>query len=175
MSPFDYHRPDTVGEAVALLETYGGDGKVLAGGQSLLPILASCHLTRYASARLNTPTTVARSLCNAIVVSGPGLVRMGAMVKGSGLQPTGNVMLNPDSVGNNHPPCSIFSPRRLGGSDRAAVNANGLLVPGRVCTCAHGVFARGFPASACRDRSAWGRTGSTHAYAQWYGRDQSSD
>ena len=40
MSPFDYHRPDTVDEAVALLETYGGDGKVLAGGQSLLPVLA---------------------------------------------------------------------------------------------------------------------------------------
>lgn len=45
MSPFDYHRPDTVDEAVALLETYGGDGKVLAGGQSLLPILA-LRLTR---------------------------------------------------------------------------------------------------------------------------------
>lgn len=40
MAPFDYHRPDTVDEAVALLETYGGDGKVLAGGQSLLPVLA---------------------------------------------------------------------------------------------------------------------------------------
>lgn len=40
MSPFDYHRPDTVDEAVALLETHGGDGKVLAGGQSLLPVLA---------------------------------------------------------------------------------------------------------------------------------------
>ena len=40
VSPFDYHRPDTVDEAVALLETYGGDGKVLAGGQSLLPVLA---------------------------------------------------------------------------------------------------------------------------------------
>ncbi|OBI81657.1 FAD binding domain-containing protein [Mycobacterium asiaticum] len=45
MSPFDYHRPDTVDEAVALLETYGGDGKVLAGGQSLLPVLA-LRLTR---------------------------------------------------------------------------------------------------------------------------------
>lgn len=40
MAPFDYHRPDTVDEAVVLLETYGGDGKVLAGGQSLLPVLA---------------------------------------------------------------------------------------------------------------------------------------
>jgi carbon-monoxide dehydrogenase medium subunit len=45
MSPFEYHRPDTVDEAVALLETYGGDGKVLAGGQSLLPVLA-LRLTR---------------------------------------------------------------------------------------------------------------------------------
>jgi carbon-monoxide dehydrogenase medium subunit len=40
MSPFDYHRPDTVDEAIALLGTYGDDGKVLAGGQSLLPVLA---------------------------------------------------------------------------------------------------------------------------------------
>jgi carbon-monoxide dehydrogenase medium subunit len=40
MSSFDYHRPDTVDGAVALLATYGEDGKVLAGGQSLLPLLA---------------------------------------------------------------------------------------------------------------------------------------
>lgn len=40
MSPFDYHRPDTVDEAVAPLDRYCGDGKVLAGGQSLLPVLA---------------------------------------------------------------------------------------------------------------------------------------
>ena len=40
MSSFDYHRPDTVDEAVALLATYGEDAKVLAGGQSLLPLLA---------------------------------------------------------------------------------------------------------------------------------------
>jgi carbon-monoxide dehydrogenase medium subunit len=40
MSAFDYHRPDTVDEAVELLAAYGEDGKVLAGGQSLLPVLA---------------------------------------------------------------------------------------------------------------------------------------
>jgi aerobic carbon-monoxide dehydrogenase medium subunit len=40
MAPFDYHRPDTVDGAVALLAEYGDDGKVLAGGQSLLPVLA---------------------------------------------------------------------------------------------------------------------------------------
>jgi 2-furoyl-CoA dehydrogenase FAD binding subunit len=37
--PFDYARPDTVEEAVALLAEYGDDARVLAGGQSLLPML----------------------------------------------------------------------------------------------------------------------------------------
>ncbi|HEU5193619.1 MAG TPA: xanthine dehydrogenase family protein subunit M [Methylomirabilota bacterium] len=36
---FDYHAPRSVDEAVALLERYGGDAKILAGGQSLMPIL----------------------------------------------------------------------------------------------------------------------------------------
>jgi carbon-monoxide dehydrogenase medium subunit len=36
---FDYHAPGSVDEAVALLARYGGDAKVLAGGQSLMPIL----------------------------------------------------------------------------------------------------------------------------------------
>jgi 2-furoyl-CoA dehydrogenase FAD binding subunit len=37
--PFDYIRPDTVEEAVALLADYGEDARVLAGGQSLVPML----------------------------------------------------------------------------------------------------------------------------------------
>jgi carbon-monoxide dehydrogenase medium subunit len=36
---FDYVRPSTVDEAVAALAAAGEDGKVLAGGQSLLPVL----------------------------------------------------------------------------------------------------------------------------------------
>ena len=36
---FDYIRPDTVEEAVALLADYGEDARVLAGGQSLVPML----------------------------------------------------------------------------------------------------------------------------------------
>lgn len=36
---FDYHAPATVDEALALLARYGGDAKVLAGGQSLMPLL----------------------------------------------------------------------------------------------------------------------------------------
>ena len=38
--PFDYHVAESVDEAVALLGSYGEDAKVLAGGQSLVPLLA---------------------------------------------------------------------------------------------------------------------------------------
>lgn len=38
-APFDYVRPSTVDEAVAALAKAGDDAKVLAGGQSLLPVL----------------------------------------------------------------------------------------------------------------------------------------
>jgi 2-furoyl-CoA dehydrogenase FAD binding subunit len=37
--PFDYARPDTVEEALSLLAEYGDDARILAGGQSLLPML----------------------------------------------------------------------------------------------------------------------------------------
>jgi aerobic carbon-monoxide dehydrogenase medium subunit len=37
---FAYHRPDTVAEAAVLLDEYGEDAKILAGGQSLVPMLA---------------------------------------------------------------------------------------------------------------------------------------
>jgi carbon-monoxide dehydrogenase medium subunit len=38
-SEFDYHAPEMLSEAVALLERYGDQAKILAGGQSLLPLL----------------------------------------------------------------------------------------------------------------------------------------
>ena len=37
--PFDYIRPDTAEEAVALLAEHGEEARVLAGGQSLVPML----------------------------------------------------------------------------------------------------------------------------------------
>lgn len=37
---FAYHRPDTVEDAVALLAELGDDAKILAGGQSLVPMLS---------------------------------------------------------------------------------------------------------------------------------------
>ncbi|OJU85847.1 MAG: hypothetical protein BGO11_17700 [Solirubrobacterales bacterium 70-9] len=38
-SAFEYVRPDTVDEAIDFLETYAGEARVLAGGQSLVPML----------------------------------------------------------------------------------------------------------------------------------------
>lgn len=36
---FDYHSPQSVDEAVSLLKQHGGDAKILAGGQSLIPAM----------------------------------------------------------------------------------------------------------------------------------------
>ena len=38
-APFEYHAPQTLAEAVALLARHRDDAKVLSGGQSLLPLL----------------------------------------------------------------------------------------------------------------------------------------
>jgi carbon-monoxide dehydrogenase medium subunit len=38
--PFDYHAPETVDECLALLAEHGDEAKILAGGQSLVPLLA---------------------------------------------------------------------------------------------------------------------------------------
>jgi CO/xanthine dehydrogenase FAD-binding subunit len=36
---FEYHRPRKIEEALSLLEEFGDDGKILAGGQSLMPLM----------------------------------------------------------------------------------------------------------------------------------------
>jgi carbon-monoxide dehydrogenase medium subunit len=45
-APFDYHCPRELSEAVAVLQQYGDEAKVLAGGQSLIPLL-SLRLSRF--------------------------------------------------------------------------------------------------------------------------------
>jgi aerobic carbon-monoxide dehydrogenase medium subunit len=37
---FEYHAPESLEEALALLARHGGEGKVLAGGQSLVPMMS---------------------------------------------------------------------------------------------------------------------------------------
>jgi aerobic carbon-monoxide dehydrogenase medium subunit len=48
-APFEYHRPASLGETFDLLARYGDDGRILAGGQSLVPAL---------NMRLATPRAV---------------------------------------------------------------------------------------------------------------------
>jgi aerobic carbon-monoxide dehydrogenase medium subunit len=45
-APFDYHAPASLAEALELLGRFGDEAKVLAGGQSLIPILAM-RLSRF--------------------------------------------------------------------------------------------------------------------------------
>jgi aerobic carbon-monoxide dehydrogenase medium subunit len=39
-APFSYHRPETLAEATGTLAAFGDEAKVLAGGQSLVPVMA---------------------------------------------------------------------------------------------------------------------------------------
>src|SRR5215469_8223479 len=72
---FDYACPATIGEAVALLAAHGGEAKPIAGGQSLVPMLAF---------RLAAPTLLVdlRKLgeLRGIKISAAG-VTLGAMVR----------------------------------------------------------------------------------------------
>ena len=38
-APFQYARPENVADALTLLERYSADGKIIAGGQSLVPMM----------------------------------------------------------------------------------------------------------------------------------------
>jgi carbon-monoxide dehydrogenase medium subunit len=38
-APFDYYAPNSLAEALTLLQQHGDDAKILAGGHSLLPAM----------------------------------------------------------------------------------------------------------------------------------------
>ena len=75
LPPFEYASPATLAEAVALLAAHGGEAKAIAGGQSLVPMLAF---------RLAAPTLLVdlRKIpeLDRITVAREG-VRLGAMVR----------------------------------------------------------------------------------------------
>lgn len=77
---FEYHRPESVGEALLLLADLGDDAKVLAGGQSLVPLMAL---------RLSRPGHVIDigrlTELGTLSVDG-GAVRVGALVRHSELE-----------------------------------------------------------------------------------------
>jgi len=74
-APFGYADPTSLGEALSVLQSEGEGAKVMAGGQSLLPLL---------SMRLASPTTLVDINrvpdLDAVVVSDDG-VRVGALVR----------------------------------------------------------------------------------------------
>src|SRR5207302_7558896 len=74
MYPFEYVAPATLEEALGLLREHGDEGKVLAGGQSLIPIL-QCRLAR--------PRVVIdiNGLPLGDIVVEDGRVRLGALVR----------------------------------------------------------------------------------------------
>ncbi|PYM15298.1 MAG: molybdopterin dehydrogenase [Candidatus Rokuibacteriota bacterium] len=72
---FEYHAPGSVDEAIALLGRYEGDAKVLAGGQSLVPLL---------NFRLSRPAALIdlnRIPSLAYIRADDGVVRFGAMTR----------------------------------------------------------------------------------------------
>lgn len=77
---FDYARCDSADEAVALLSEFGGDARVLAGGQSLLPALNM----RLARPRLLADISRAADLAGMRVDS--GMLAVGAAVTQASLE-----------------------------------------------------------------------------------------
>jgi aerobic carbon-monoxide dehydrogenase medium subunit len=72
---FEYHAPTTVEEALRLLTRYQGEAKVLAGGQSLMPLLNFRLLRPVALIDLN------RIAALSYIVEVDGQVRLGAMTR----------------------------------------------------------------------------------------------
>jgi len=80
-APFVYHSPDSVGAAVEMLGQVGHDGKILAGGQSLIPIL---NMRLASPAHLVDINGVAG--LDSIDVAETGEVRIGALVRHAQLE-----------------------------------------------------------------------------------------
>ncbi len=73
--PFDYHAPHSAAEALELLGRYGAEARLLAGGQSLVPLL---------NFRLSAPAVIVdlnRAADLAYIGEANGQVRMGAMTR----------------------------------------------------------------------------------------------
>ncbi|WP_214107094.1 FAD binding domain-containing protein [Acrocarpospora catenulata] len=85
--PFDYHAPVSVAEAVEVLAEAGAHGKVLAGGQSLIPML---NMRLAAPAHLVDINRVAGL---GEISAGPDGVRVGALARHS------QVERSPDACG----------------------------------------------------------------------------
>ena len=73
---FNYLRPKTVPEAIEMLVAHGGDAKIIAGGQSLVPMMNFRLLTPGVLVDINGIAEL-----NAIDQTAGGVVRIGALVR----------------------------------------------------------------------------------------------
>ena len=110
---FEYHRPGTVAEALAVLAEVGHDGKVLAGGQSLVPLLNM----RLAAPRHLVDINWLAELDE--VACGPDTVRVGALARHARVERV-DVALAHDQ---QRPPLDPTARRAGAGTDAAALVA----------------------------------------------------
>lgn len=75
--PFSYRRPESIDEAVGLLAKYGDEARVLAGGQSLMPMMN----LRLASPRLVVDINRIAELRGVERLPQSGGIRIGALVR----------------------------------------------------------------------------------------------
>jgi aerobic carbon-monoxide dehydrogenase medium subunit len=84
-APFRYHAPESIGDVTSLLVEHGDEAKVLAGGQSLIPVLA-LRLTRFDHLiDLNTVTGLSG------IERNNGHVRIGATTRQSAVERSAEV------------------------------------------------------------------------------------
>lgn len=74
-APFDYFAPTSIEEVFELLDRYGGDARVIAGGQSLVPMLALRLARPEVLVDLNRVPSLA-GICQEA-----GMLRIGAMTR----------------------------------------------------------------------------------------------
>lgn len=74
--PFEYHAPDTIEEALAILANTGEEARVIAGGQSLVPLLNM----RLARPELLVDLNRIASLAG-VSQPNPDMIRIGAMTR----------------------------------------------------------------------------------------------
>src|SRR5260370_40736567 len=79
---FDYRRANSVDEAMALLQQHGGDARILAGGQSLIPAM------RFRLARPALLVDINGLADLDYVREQDGMLVLGALARDAGLEPT---------------------------------------------------------------------------------------
>jgi aerobic carbon-monoxide dehydrogenase medium subunit len=96
--PFHYEAPDTLEEAIALKAQYGDEGKILAGGMSLIPLMK----LRFASPEAIIDINRIQGLDN-LSEGSDGSLQVGALVRH-------RTIVRSDVVRSNFPCASVCAP-----------------------------------------------------------------